>query len=112
MKKLLVISNHPVAKWDDSPKMGWDVIDYIPFPNIPAAMPKEKVIDLADDLFSNIVREYPEHTVTIQGEFSLTCAVVSRLSLSGREVIFPTTERVTVEKDGNKISTFTFVQWR
>src|SRR5690606_17331938 len=102
MKKLLVISNHPVDKWSDEQKAGWDVIDYIPFPNVPASMSKDTVIDLADDLFCRIKKNYPDHTVTIQGEFSLTCAVVARLSNSGREPIFPTTERIVEEKDGQK----------
>jgi len=110
--KLLVISNHSIDKWDDSQKLGWDIIDYIPFPNIPASMTKDKVIDIADDLCCKIVRDYPEHIITIQGEFSLTCAVTSRLSNAGREPIFPTTERIVEEKDGVKISVFKFVQWR
>ena len=45
MKKLLVISNHPVEKWSDEQKEGWDVIEYIPFPNIPATMEKDSVLD-------------------------------------------------------------------
>jgi len=112
MKKLLVISNHPVDKWSDEQKAGWDVIDYIPFPNISPTMSKNDVIDIADDLVERISQEFPEHTVTIQGEFSLTCAVVSRLSNSGKEPVFPTTERKVVEKDGMKTSIFEFVKWR
>ena len=112
IEKLLVISNHPPDKWSDDQKQGWDVIDYIPFPNITASLSKDAVIDLADDLICQIAQDFPEHTVTIQGEYSLTCSVISRLSNAGREPIFPTTERVVEEKDGVKTSTFKFVQWR
>jgi len=112
MNKLLVISNHPVNKWSDKQKEGWDVIEYIPFPNIPATMSKNDVLDLADGLVSQIIRDYQEHTVSIQGEFSLTCSVVCRLANAGRKIVFPTTERVVEEKDGVKTSTFKFVRWR
>ncbi len=124
MKKLLVISNHAPEKWSESQKEGWDSIEYIPFPNIPAESTSAEVIEqYAIPLCGKIGEFYgecdekgAEGYVTIQGEFSLCKAIFD--SLHGEvKFIFPTTERKVVEitnPDGSvtKTATFEFIRWR
>jgi hypothetical protein len=115
---LLVISNHPPEKWEDEQKKGWDKIDYIPFPNVPASWDMKQVIDLATSLCEKIgewLNENPDGKVCLQGDFSL-CWVIYR-SIDDLVFVFPTTERVVEERkteDGRieKLYHFRFVRWR
>lgn len=125
MKHLLVISNHAPNKWSNEQKEGWDKIDYIPFPNVPANATTTEVIEkYANPIAAEIGAFYnecdnmnAEGYITIQGEFSL-CKIIFDV-LHGEKVkfVFPTTERIAVEEiqpDGSvqKKSVFKFSQWR
>jgi len=118
--ELLVISNHPPEKWADDQKAGWDVINYIPFPDVPAAESLEEVVDLALPIIDQIRdwREgHPDGRVSIQGEFTLTAYLVTAVEKAyGWVFSFPTTERRVVEevKDRETVrkAVFCFVRWR
>lgn len=124
--KLVAISNHPVEKWDDNQKMGYEKIVHIPFPNVPATSTAEEVESMVEDLINQIRKvtgatwyeldgwgmyalDPKGWTISIQGEFSLCYRFVSR---TGIIPVIPTTERITTEKDGIKTSVFAFVRWR
>ena len=117
-RKLLVISNHSPEKWGNEQKRGWEGIEYIPFPNIPAEAGIGEVIDIAIPLCQKIgewLRNNPTGKVNLQGESSLCCVVYR--SIDDITFIFPTTARVAKEKihpDGRveKVTTFQFVRWR
>ena len=118
--ELLVISNHPPEKWADDQKAGWDVIDYIPFPDVPAAESLEEVIDLSQPIISQIRdwrERHPDGRVSIQGEFTLSAYLLLAVEkLWGWCFSFPTTERQVVEevKDRGTLrkTVFRFVRWR
>ena len=121
-KYLLVISNHNPKNWDEAQKVGWDKIDFIPFPNI---LPDKSRIELMNDevlqicrmigeFYSRCDEEGAEGFVNLQGDFTL-CYLVY-ISLYGENVnfVFPTTDRVVREnpETGEKLSKFQFVMWR
>jgi len=140
MKKLLVISNHPVEKWSDEQKEGWDIIEYIPFPNVSPQLGRQAAKDAAISLLDTIrarieniegvslyrFREYDgdynlamwwETVEHVPSDWKLS--IQGEFSLCnelfqrvGEHCVFPTTERVVEEKDGVKTSTFKFVRWR
>jgi hypothetical protein len=125
MKRLLVISNHAPEKWSEKQKEGWDKIEFIPFPNVPADMSLADIIgklttpicQKIGEFYSRCDEENAKGYVSIQGEFSLCKAVFDALHGEDINWLFPTTERKTIEKvkeDGSveKISVFEFVQWR
>ena len=115
MKKMLInVSNHPVSRWSDAQKEGWDLIRHIPFPNVDPKTSDLSVRVMAIDLKEQILEATePQFQVfvCVQGEFSLTVSTIKLLD--DFQVVFPTTERVVEEKeDGTKVSKFNFVQWR
>ncbi|MEM4134328.1 MAG: hypothetical protein QXV73_03950 [Candidatus Micrarchaeia archaeon] len=118
MSNLLVISNHPPERWAEEQKEGWDRIDYIPFPQVPATASFEQVVEIATPLARAIgewLSQNPDGKVCLQGEFTL-CYILFR-SIDDYIFVFPTTERVVEERqkaDGSteKIATFKFVRWR
>ena len=115
-RSLLVISNHPPEKWSDEQKKGWDMIDYIPFPNVPPAFSFGEVVKMSIPILEKIGEWKKKHEsgkISVQGEFTLTSILMSAIRRrSGWVFTFPTTERVVEEEDGKKTSTFKFVRWR
>ena len=120
MNELLVISNHPPEKWSDEQRARWDSIDYIPFPNVPAEIGMEEVIELAIPIIGQIREWKTTHSdgnVSIQGEFSLASHLITTMEREyGWCLTFPTSERRVVEevKDGKTVkkSVYHFVRWR
>lgn len=141
MKKLLVMSNHPVNKWSDEQKAGWDEIEYIPFPVVDPNFDREGIITLADQVMKNIKKTLSEkdkanykwtamsddpHTNIVWlwdnakshfCEWSISLqgefSLCNELfQMIGAHCVFPSTERVVEEKDGVKTSVFKFVKWR
>ena len=117
---ILVISNHPTEKWSDEQKKGWDIIDYIPFPNVPATATFEEVVNLSIPLLKEIGKWKNLHgkgKISIQGESTLSTILLTVIKeQEGWCFAFPTTERQVVEevKDGKTVkkSVFHFVRWR
>ena len=121
-KNLLVVSNHNPENWPDQQIFGWDRIDYIAFPNIPATATFNDVADIVSPICEQIgewVANNPFGKLCIQGEFTATYIMQSSIAYCNDSALFtfPTTERVVEEKvnaDGSisKTANFKFVQWR
>jgi hypothetical protein len=124
-KKLLVVSNHPPEKWSPEQRAGWDEIQYIPFPNVPATATRKEVQKMADKLereIDSIINLDPDDRTTwgiwkvsIQGESCLCAELI--MKFAPEDIVFPTTERVSVEIDKGsgiieKTVQFKFVRWR
>ncbi|MEM2615657.1 MAG: hypothetical protein QXO44_02810 [Thermoplasmatales archaeon] len=119
MARLLVISNHPPDRWSEEQKKGWDSIDYIPFPDVPA---EADYLDVAMHYAKPIIEaiwnwlsKNPDGKVCVQGEYTVCSIVFSFVPFY--VFTFPTTKRVVQEiqkEDGTveKVSVFKFVKWR
>lgn len=112
------LSNHPSSKWTSSQveaaaKLGGEVTD-LPFPNVAPTASLSDVECLAVETAKNV----PEGAVVlVQGEFTLTTALVSLLTSKGVLCVCATTERRSVEStrpDGTVVKTaeFSFIQFR
>lgn len=121
MRNLLVVSNHPPEKWEEAQKVGWDRIDYIPFPNIDPRADRVEINEIAEKLIEKIkkwlFKNYNHGKLCLQGEFTLCYIIFNKLHTWNDIFVFPTTERVVEEKllpDGSieKVSKFRFVRWR
>jgi len=130
-KILIVVSNHPPEKWEDEQRKGWDKIIYLPFPNIPPSLDREKVEEMAftffvNDILDAIVAEKSryKYSFCIQGDYLFSYCLYKNIEECLKKkkkcsplFVFPSTERKVEEKikeDGSveKISTFKFVRWR
>ena len=118
---LLLVSNHPPERWGEEQKEEWNVIDYIPFPNVPPQASFRDVIELSIPLFKKMKEWKSNHIhgkFSIQGEFTLTSILISDCNKKyGWYLTFPTTERKIIEKtnkDGSstKSTIFKFERWR
>lgn len=83
-KHLLVISNHNPDKWSESQKEGWDKIEYIPFPEIPANASSIEAAKVANglkekitDFYRRCVQEGAEAYLNLQGEYTLSFMIYS-----------------------------------
>lgn len=113
------VSNHSSLFWGKeqlsaAQEIG-KVIDY-PFPSVPAEADTSVIRELADQVCSDL-EKYPAKAVMVQGEFTLTYQIVSKLKASGCRVVAACTVRDVKEKhleDGTtaKESRFRFVQFR
>lgn len=112
------LSNHHSSKWTSSQveaarKLGGEVID-LPFPNVDPRASMEAVELLAVETAKRV----PEGSVAlVQGEFTLTTALVSTLTGRGVLCVCATSERRSVETtrpDGTVVKTaeFSFVTFR
>ena len=124
-KTLVVVSNHPVDKWDDTQLQGWDDISYIPHPIIPATMTGVEIDKLVIEVMDKIMLAIDLTNVSntyfcIQGDYSfvfrLWKEIEYSLCVNDEQFVFPTTDRKVVEtiKDGVTVkeTIFKFVQWR
>ena len=112
---LLNLSNHPSSAWSEA-QMQAAVAQYgsvqdLPFPNIPPDAAAEEVRQLAE-AYEAKVRQADPAAVHLMGEMTFTFALVQRLQAIGIPCIASTTERIAEERDGQKIVTFRFVQFR
>lgn len=112
-------SNHPSNLWgekqrNEALKYG-DIID-IGFPNVSAASDEKEILECAKGYVDQIAK-YDNPVVMVQGEFTLTYAVVEALLERNIKVVSSCTERiakVNVLEDGKseKSSVFEFVRFR
>ncbi len=118
---LLNLTNHPSASWQDIQRLTAEnlytrVLD-IPFPRIPPDEDEKYVAKIADtyaDDCEAILRNYPDenNAVHIMGEFTFVAAAVNRLLRRGIACVASTTNRITEEQDGVKVSKFVFSLFR
>ena len=133
------ISNHPSALWsarqrESAENYGW-VMD-IPFPEVDAHADENEIRDMADRLFADIIGVYMESvgetdrdeilrngvsdgtlTVMVQGEFTLTFALIERLKEIHAVVVAACSQRVVHEEQmergkSRKVVEFEFVRFR
>lgn len=115
---LINFSNHPSRFWDirqraASHKYG-RLID-MPFPQIAPGATKEDLQLLTEDWVQKILQMGEGHSITvhIMGEMTFTFMVVTKLKEMGVKCVASTTERkTTYNKDGTKVSEFSFVKFR
>ncbi len=113
---LLNLTNHPASSWPENQliatKKLFGTIEDYPFPQIDPAMDHASLDKLVED-FVQTVRKKDPTAIHIMGELTFTYRLVNRLKELGYRCIASTTTRkVTYDEQGNKISTFKFVQFR
>lgn len=113
---LLNFSNHPSANWPgtqkDSALSGYVRIEDLAFPQIPPEM-NAFDLDLLVEKYVVKIKNINPIAVHIMGELVFTYRLVKRLKEIGYLCIASTTERnVADDGNGNKTSTFKFVQFR
>lgn len=113
------LSNHSQHTWSAeqlaAAELYGEVFD-MPFPDVPAAADEEWISKTADVLCREISEKQPA-AVLVQGEMSLTFAVVSRLLSNGITTVCATSERccdTVTAADGSVVrrSVFRFVRFR
>lgn len=115
---LIVVSNHHPKTWSEKQRERWKEILFIPFPNVPPESDMEVVRKIAAWLTEKIMANCSNNDtrLCIQGEFSLTAAILNGLIEKGFDMdllTFPTSEREVVIKGGGiKRVIFHFVRWR
>jgi CRISPR-associated protein Csx16 len=109
------LSNHPQAQWDNAQKKA--ALDFAPriediaFPDVSPEMDEQAIEKLADAYAAKIPPE-ASHAL-IQGEFTLTMALVRRLQERGVICLAATSKREVAEDDqGRRVSKFRFVRFR
>lgn len=109
------VSNHRKEMWDENQTQAAlalaEHIEDVPFPAVPPDADEKAIEALADECLSRI----PPATshALVQGEFTLTVALVRRLQARGITCLAATTERQVEEADsGRKTSVFRFNRFR
>ncbi|NPA33859.1 MAG: CRISPR-associated protein [Chlorobi bacterium] len=113
------LTNHPSSTWSEEQRreaegLGGEIVDY-PFPEVPPEASSEDVVSLAKEIFDDIMGRYGTEglVVLVQGEFTLTVALVSLFTKAGVMTVCATTKRVVKENpDGSITRWFQFVQFR
>ncbi len=129
MGTFLNISNHPSDKWGEKQRKealrvvqewtpgfggvpwGETVILDIPFPSI---SPTSAIFPDVQNFLNKYDKEIHEASaVHLMGESGFVYMLITALRQRGRTNIYhSTTERVSMEQDGKKTSTFRFIQFR
>ena len=114
---LINFSNHPCNRWSEKQKKAaekyGETVD-LAFPAVPGMADESQIEALASDSIDLILKKIdddPKSAVMVQGEFTLTYAVVSRLQKFGVRTISACSERhIRTEEDqnGNIIKTVVF----
>ena len=112
-------TNHKSDLWSreqhKAVEMYGEMID-IPFPSVDPNFDSDKIGKLADE-YAVMICGYKPDAVLVQGEMTLSYAVISKLLGLGINVLCATTERVVsthIGQDGEtvKVSEFRFVRFR
>ena len=111
------LTNHPIEKWDDKQRKEASVYGNLmnmQFPTIEPEATTDDVRELANHFVHEIKVINATHDVTvhIMGEMTFTFSVVEQLKALGIRCLASTTKRNVEEINGQKISTFEFVQFR
>ena len=122
LKKYFInLSNHPSDKWDSAQTQGalsFGEIKDIPFPAVPPEYDEDQIDELADEYVAKVTSiDGDVAAVLVQGEYSLTYAVVRKLLAIGKKVMLACSARNIVERvDENgetvKEVRFKFVRFR
>lgn len=112
---LINLSNHPSDRWGDAQsaaakKLFGGVVD-MSFPLISPKASSEDVVALAQ-IFLNDILDLGHKDIHIMGEMSFTLSLVALAQAQKIRCWLSTSERVSEEKDGKKISVFLFEQFR
>ncbi len=113
------LTNHPSSTWGEeqrreAERLGVEIVDYA-FPDVSPEASSEEVVSLAKEIFDDITSRYGTEglVVLVQGEFTLTVALVSLFVRAGIRVVCATTKRMVKENpDGSITRWFQFVQFR
>lgn len=113
---LLNLTNHPSTSWPSNQKKTaielYGAIHDMQFPRINPALTENELAELVNEYLTKVINLSPT-AVHIMGEMTFTFRLVNKLKENGIKCVASTTERVTREnKNGEKISTFKFVQFR
>lgn len=117
------LSNHDYRSWSaeqrEAAKAMVETVWDMRFPNVPADADADEVCEMAGDILDQLeelMDEKGEGYILIQGEMTLTHALVSeihRLHYTSLIPIAACSERyVRYDQDGNKIVKFEFQQFR
>ena len=123
---LVNFTNHPSEKWTADQKNSairlYGGVRDLPFPAVPANAGTPEIIAMADGVIDKILAIKEENidtetfAVMVQGEFTLTYAVVSRLRNRGITVLSAVTKRDSTEEVVNgevrKTAIFRFAGFR
>ena len=92
-------TNHPSSHWSEeqmeAARQYGDIVD-ISFPVVDPAAGPEEIALMADASVEKIL-QFEKPTVLVQGEFTMTFAVVTRLKTKGIRVLAACSERDTEE---------------
>jgi hypothetical protein len=114
-------SNHPSIDWDSKQKKAaekYGEIKDIRFPAVFSRASEQEIQELAEESVSQIMSNFSDgDAVMVQGEFTLSFAVVRILKQHDIKVVSACSERVSIEttdETGNKVkqSKFSFVKFR
>ncbi len=115
------LSNHPSGRWDEAQrkeaeKYG-EIVD-LPFPEVPPDYDEGQIEELASDYINRIKNvKGTIAAVMVQGEFTLTYAIVKALREEGINALSACSRRdvsMETDKDGNeiKVTRFCFTRFR
>ena len=116
---LINLTNHPSDKWSEEQrqaayKLFGSIVD-VPFPEVDPNWDEQTVWNLAREIVDKLTDEYGTEgiTVLVQGEFTLTYAIVSLLYEKGIPCVAATTERIVREREDGVIERkFVFRRFR
>ena len=104
---LINLSNHPYDKWSEKQKeaaqLYGKVVD-LPFPAVTSTATEKDIVNLAGEVLDRIVGMLdsdPDSAVMVQGEFTLTFALVNLLRERGIRAISACSERRVTELAGD-----------
>jgi hypothetical protein len=112
---LINFSNHPSVNWSEkqlseSKAKYLEVID-IPFPIIPPSFFESQITDIVQKYVKNIL-DSKSKAVHIMGELNFVFKCVNLLKMNCITCMASAAEKNVIEANGNKRSTFNFIQFR
>lgn len=117
---LINISNQPSTEWskeqlEDANSKWGEVKDY-KFPTVDPSMSEEGISTLANVIIADTIEFIKSHEYTvfhIMGEFSLTYALITRLTAMGYVCVCSASDQIIENlSDGRKVSSFKFIRFR
>lgn len=112
---LLNLSNHPFRSWPENQRQEaisrFENVEDLPFPIIDPSWTTDEVLKEVEHYIA-IARQKDPNAIHIMGEMVFVHLFVSQMHLLGIPCYASSTERISEEKNGEKISIFKFVQFR